>query len=190
MKRRHFLGLASLLTLATPSWATTTRQPTPAETEGPFYPVKPIPLQADLIRTAAGLQGKIMQLGGRVLNAQGKPLTNIKVEIWQCDGQGLYDHPRQTGLERLDPHFAGSGATLTDAQGNYRFRTLYPVPYTGRPPHIHVKLWQGERELLTTQLYLRGQTGNEWFGSERERLQIAPQADARGVLMAGFEFVV
>ena len=62
---------------------------------------------------------------------------------------------------RADPAFQGFGRVLTDADGRYRFRTMRPAPYTGRTPHIHVKLRLGTRTLLTTQVYVRGDPGNE-----------------------------
>lgn len=190
MERRHFIGLTGLLPLAGPLLAST-RSATPSQVEGPFYPVDPIPLRTDLIVNPQAVDGEPMQLKGQVVNLQGKPLSGIRVEIWQCDGKGLYDHPRQPQHSRFDPNFRGSGAVITDNQGRYQFRALYPVPYTGRPPHIHVKLWQGNRELLTTQLYLQNQSdSNEWFNVGREHLQIAPQRDANNRLSADFEFVI
>lgn len=190
MKRRLFLGLASALALPTQLLASS-RKLTPSQAEGPFYPVNPIPLQGNLIKATQQLSGDIMLLSGQVVNQQGKPQANIRVEIWQCDGAGLYDHPRQHNTERFDPHFAGAGAVMTDAQGRYQFRTLYPVPYTGRPPHIHAKLWRGNQTLLTTQIYLQGQTeSNEWFDVGREHLQIAPKPNAQQIQAAQFEFVV
>ncbi|MEZ5449895.1 MAG: hypothetical protein R3E89_13295 [Thiolinea sp.] len=189
MQRRHFLSLAGLFALPLQLFANT-RSRTPSQTEGPFYPVKAIPVRHELIANPESLLGEAIQLSGRVVNTQGQPLAGIRVEIWQCDGQGLYDHPRQSQTERFDQHFLGFGAQLTDREGRYRFHTLYPVPYTG-PPHIHAKLWQGDRELLTTQLYLQGQTGaHEWFSAGREHLQIAPQRDAHNQWQASFEFVV
>lgn len=190
MKRRNFLGLAGLLSFPTRLLANT-RKPTPSQAEGPFYPVTPIPLRAGLIRDVTRLEGDEMLLSGRVVNTQGQPISGIKVEIWQCDGKGLYDHPRQSQTDNFDPQFAGFGAAVTDQQGAYQFRTLYPVPYTGRPPHIHAKLWQGDKELLTTQLYLKGRTEtNEWFNVGRDQLQIDPQPDTQSLLVANFEFIV
>ncbi len=110
-----------------------------------------------------------------IVDTWGNPVPSIKVEIWQCDGQGIYDHPNQQNNRRFDPNFAGSGAVVTGNDGRYLFQTLYPAPCASRPPHIHVKLWCGERELLTTQLYLKGKTGNEWWGgTERDHLQFEP----------------
>ena len=158
--------------------------------EGPFYPVEPIPLRSDLIADAKVLVGSPIQLDGRILDQQGKPLAGARIEIWQCDGHGIYEHPSQSGREKFDPGFTGFGAQVTDEQGYYRFTTLYPVPYTGRPPHIHVKIRQGQQEKLTTQLYLEGNTGSSWFSSGRDALQINPKPSTDGILQAQFTFIV
>ena len=189
MQRRQFLGLFGLLAAPLELLAAN-RTPTPDDAEGPFYPVVPIPIRSNLVRAKNDLVGEPITLAGRVLNRQGKPLAGAKVEIWQCDGRGVYDHPSQDGYEKFDANFDGFGAQLTNQQGYYQFTTLYPVPYTGRPPHIHVKLWQNDQTLLTTQLYLEGKTGNSWFQSQRELLQIDPKRDANGVLKTEFTFVV
>jgi len=189
MQRRQFLGMIGLLTTPLQLLAAN-RKPTPEDVEGPFYPVVPIPVRSNLVRVGQNLMGQPILLSGRVLDRQGKPLNGAKVEIWQCDGRGLYEHPAQDGYERFDANFYGFGAQLTNEQGYYRFTTLYPVPYTGRPPHIHVKVWQGDQVLLTTQLYLQGNTGGSWFKSQREPLQISPKKAADGTLAADFTFVV
>ncbi|WEM45005.1 protocatechuate 3,4-dioxygenase (plasmid) [Photobacterium sp. DA100] len=189
MKRRDFLALWSMLFVA-PGWA---RQPflvTPSQAEGPFYPVKPIPPRANLILHQQGLTGEPIELSGRVMDEWGQPLSGIRVEIWQCDGEGVYDHPQQPNHQAFDSHFAGCGAVVTQNDGMYRFRTIRPVPYTRRPPHIHVKLWRGAVELLTTQLYLEGQTGNEWWGGrERQYLQFK-LVERQDVEVGEFNFVV
>ena len=117
---------------------------TPSQTEGPFYPVGlPADSDNDLVQVrgqAAHALGTILHLQGRVLDAAGDPLGGAMVEIWQCDAQGLYDHPRQPGRERRDAAFQGYGRMMTDAQSGYRFRTLKPVAYPGRTPHIHLKV--------------------------------------------------
>ncbi|CZF79032.1 Protocatechuate 3,4-dioxygenase beta chain [Grimontia celer] len=187
MKRRTFIQGIGIAAITFPAWAENRK--TPSQQEGPFYPVKEIPVRESLILNADSLVGESMNLQGKVFDTNGKALAGIKVEIWQCDGVGLYDHPRQNDTEKFDPAFGGFGAAITDAEGNYQFQTLYPVPYTGRPPHIHVKLWNGNKELLTTQLYLEGQTGGGWFSRERERLQISPQPSG-DTKLASFNFVV
>ncbi|AJR06561.1 protocatechuate 3,4-dioxygenase [Photobacterium gaetbulicola] len=189
MKRRHFLALWSMLLVA-PSWAKKPFHVTPSQAEGPFYPVKPIPLRANLILHEQGLAGEPIELSGRVVDERGHPLPGIRVEIWQCDGEGIYDHPQQPNHQAFDRHFAGCGAAVTKNNGEYRFRTIRPVPYNRRPPHIHVKLWRGVDELLTTQLYLEGQTGNEWWGGrERQHLQFKV-VKQRDVQIGEFDFVL
>lgn len=193
MNRRRFLAVFTLAACMLESVGNRFRTAlaagklrlTPSQTEGPFYPVEAIPLRENLILNAEAVNGSPMWLSGRVLNTEGEPQADCRVEIWQCDGAGIYHHPNQPGQARVDPYFAGFGAVVTDAEGRYRFYALYPVPYTGRPPHIHVKVWRGERELLTTQLYLRGQTGNEWWGRNRDELQMDPKPIASGSRDAG-----
>ena len=138
---------------------------TPAQTEGPFYPVAfPADTDNDLVQVrgqAAHAMGTILHLQGRVLDASGRPMPGAMIEIWQCDSQGLYDHPGQSGRERRDTAFQGYGKVLTDAQITYRFRTLKPVAYPGRTPHIHLKVATADRRRLTTQFYLAGDPQNE-----------------------------
>ncbi len=166
---------------------------TPRQAEGPFYPINPIPLRNNLIYDATALKQDSMHLQGRIVDQKGQPIIGARIEIWQCDRNGLYDHPAQSNHASFDRNFAGFGATLTDQQGVFQFETSYPYPYPGRQPHIHVKLWQGETQLLTTQIYLKGKTKtNEWFDVGREHLQIDPSRDqkAEGQWAASFQFVV
>jgi protocatechuate 3,4-dioxygenase, beta subunit len=153
----------------TPAWSpiasaqsANRRRPTPAQTEGPYYPVSlPADHDADLLRSGnlAYGRGDPAWLEGQVTDLDGRPLKSAVVEIWQCDADGHYHHPGDRG--RADPAFQGFGRVSVDGEGRYRFRTLRPAPYTGRTPHIHVKVRLGARSLLTTQLYARGDPGNE-----------------------------
>ncbi len=189
MRRRLFLSLW-MLWFAPSIKAEKSNKPTPAQTEGPFYPVVDIPLRNNLVLKSSELQGEPIVLHGMVMDTFGNPVPDIKIEIWQCDGQGIYDHPNQQNSHNFDPNFAGFGAVITGSDGRYRFKTLYPVPYSSRPPHIHVKLWRDQKELLTTQLYLKGQTGNEWWGgNERGQLQFEP-VRTEGLLAGEFTFVI
>lgn len=137
------------------------RHPTPAQTEGPFYPVAlPADSDGDLLANGALRHsgGRPAWLDGEVLDLDGRPVRGAVVEIWQCDEDGHYHHPGDGG--RANPAFQGFGRVTVDRQGAYRFRTLEPVPYAGRTPHIHMKVRLGSRELLTTQLYVAGHPGN------------------------------
>jgi protocatechuate 3,4-dioxygenase, beta subunit len=139
---------------------------TPPQTEGPFYPVElPVDRDADLVRVNgvdARAMGTVTHVVGRVLDREGRPFPGVLVEIWQCDANGRYRHPLESSGRPLDVGFQGYGRALTDAGGGYRFRTIRPVPYPGRTPHIHFKLsGAGGGELLTTQMYVAGEPGNE-----------------------------
>src|SRR5712672_3509418 len=104
---------------------------TPQQTEGQFYPVAlPTDMDNDLVQVpgqAAQSMGTVLHLEGRVLDSSGRAVPGALVEIWQCDAQGIYDHPRQPGRERRDSAFQGYGRMLVDAEGHYSFRTLKPV---------------------------------------------------------------
>jgi protocatechuate 3,4-dioxygenase beta subunit len=154
---------------------------TPAQTEGPFYPNKlPLDTDNDLLIINDGITpavGEITHLGGRVLDAKGNPLRNVLVEIWQVDGNGAYLHSGTTNRDKRDANFQGFGRFLTGSTGEYYFRTVKPVPYPGRTPHIHFKLKKGGKELLVTQCYIKGHPGNDKDGIYRS-LRDAKARDA------------
>lgn len=162
-RRTLLLGLAA--TLVTPAALAAHLQPTPSQTAGPFYPPE-LPLDDDndltRVRGAAGVaRGRITDLTGRLLDLDGKPIRGARIEIWQCDAQGRYRHPLDPGDAPIDPGFQGFGRTASDSEGRYRFRTIRPVPYPGRTPHIHVAVFpEGERPLVT-QLYVAGEPLND-----------------------------
>ncbi|MCU0941064.1 MAG: protocatechuate 3,4-dioxygenase [Hydrogenophaga sp.] len=169
---RRGLLIGSAASLAAPAWLTpalaqsTTpsakRTPTPSQTEGPFYPVSlPADSDADLLRNGQARYsvGQPAWVDGTVVDLAGVPVQGAVVEIWQCDAAGHYHHPGDGG--RADPAFQGFGRVVVDREGRYRFRTIRPVQYGGRTPHIHVKVRLDRMELLTTQLYVQGDPGNE-----------------------------
>ncbi len=141
---------------------------TPRQTEGPFYPNKlPLDTDNDLLIVNDSITpavGTITHLGGRILDARGNPVRNALVEIWQCDNKGVYLHTGDSGRRERDANFQGFGRFLTGSSGEYYFRTIKPVPYPGRTPHIHFKIKKGEKELLTTQCYIKGEPRNERDG--------------------------
>ncbi len=114
----------------------------------------------DLLRNGALRygRGQPVWLRGVVQDTAGRPLRGAQVEIWQCDEDGHYDHPGDGS--RQNPSFQGFGRTAIAADGSWRFRTIKPVAYSGRTPHIHAKVQLAGRDLLTTQLYVAGEPGN------------------------------
>ena len=165
--RRRFLNQA----LAFSAAALTTRGAfadeltrTPKQTEGPFFPDKlPLDTDNDLLIINDGITpavGEITHLTGRILDASGNPIRNSLVEIWQADNNGAYLHSGTANANRRDSHFQGYGRFLTGSKGEYYFRTIKPVAYPGRTPHIHFKIHKGANELLTTQCYIKGHPGN------------------------------
>jgi protocatechuate 3,4-dioxygenase beta subunit len=146
---------------------------TPRQTEGPFYPNKlPLDTDNDLIIINDSITpavGEITHLTGRILDATGSPVRNALVEIWQCDGKGVYLHTADSGRkdQQQDKNFQGFGRFLTGSAGEYYFRTIKPVPYPGRTPHIHFKVKKTGKELLTTQCYVKGDPGNDRDGVYR-----------------------
>lgn len=172
------------------------RRPTPAQTEGPFYPVAlPADADADLLRNGrlAYGQGQPAWVDGVVTDLDGRPVGGAQVEIWQCDHAGRYHHPGDGG--RADAAFQGFGRVTVGSDGRYRFRTIKPVPYSGRTPHIHVKVKLARRELLTTQLYVEGDANNErdflWrrLGADRALVTVPFRAGSDG-LQASFPIAV
>lgn len=178
---------------------------TPEQTEGPFYPNKlPLDTDNDLLiinDTITPAVGQVTHLTGRILDAKGDPVRNALVEIWQVDNSGAYLHQGSANRDKRDVHFQGFGRFLTGSTGHYYFRTIKPVPYPGRTPHIHFKIRQGRNELLTTQCYIKGYPGNDRDGilrritdpKDRQAVLVdfAPLTDSRaGELAARFDIVL
>lgn len=141
---------------------------TPRQTEGPFYP-DPLPLDTDndliLVNDdATAAVGRITHLTGRILSTRGQPIKNALVEIWQVDNNGVYLHQGSDNHAKRDRHFQGFGRFLTGSSGEYYFRTIKPVPYPGRTPHIHVAVRTKGQEPFTTQCYVQGEPQNERDG--------------------------
>lgn len=178
---------------------------TPKQMEGPFYPVTlPLDTDNDLLIVNDSLTpavGEITHLGGRVLDAKGDPIRNVLVEIWQVDGNGAYLHEKSSNGEKRDKNYQGFGRFLTGSTGEYYFRTVKPVAYPGRCPHIHVAVKMKGREKWTTQCYVKGDPGNERDGlyrsirdpKQRESVTVdfaAVKGSKIGELAARFDIVM
>ena len=164
LTRRRARGSAlALAALARPALAVGLAA-TPRQTSGPFYPTTiPLDSDTDLVSVAGRPQeaaGQVIHLFGRILDQAGRPVSGVRVEIWQCDAFGRYHHPRDTN-GTPDPNFQGYGQMAVGADGGYRFRTIKPVPYPGRAPHVHFALSGAGLERLTTQMYVAGEPQND-----------------------------
>jgi protocatechuate 3,4-dioxygenase beta subunit len=106
--------------------------PTPSDALGPFY--RPGAPRRESV-------GRGYLLSGRVLSAGDcRPLPGAVIELWLAGPDGDYaDAYRAT--------------VIADAEGRYRFQSHLPVPYAGRPPHIHVRVSSSGFAILVTQHY-------------------------------------
>ena len=169
-KRRTFIksllaltGLSVLPVIAD----TVIKGKTPRATEGPFYPTKSMrytDIDNNLVKISGVVNqagGEVLNLSGRVLDSNAKPIKGARVEIWQCDANGHYLHTGDRNPVPLDKAFQGFGHTISDQNGEYSFRTIKPVSYPGRTPHIHVKAFANGRE-LTTQFYINEHPENDY----------------------------
>lgn len=172
------------------------RVATPSQTEGPFYPRAVTgDADADLLDNG-GLsytRGEPAWVEGTVTDLDGNALSGATVEIWQCDAAGHYRHPHGGAV---DPAFQGFGRVVVGADGRYRFRTMKPVVYPGRTPHIHFKVASRGRTVLTTQLYVAGESRNAADGiwrsmDEQARAAVTvPFRPAVDGLVATFPIVI
>ncbi len=205
--RRSFLRTSALAAAAmtTPGLWAEELTVTPSLGEGPFYPDKlPLDTDNDLLiinDTLTPAVGEITHLTGRVFSPSGSPVRNAFVEIWQVDNHGAYLHTGTSNRDKRDQNFQGYGRFLTDSKGGYYFRTIKPVPYPGRTPHIHIAVSVGGRRVLTTQVLIKGEPRNENDGLFRAvrdpKLRKAllapfqPLADSKlGELTANFDVVL
>src|SRR5580658_1662045 len=164
----HQLGFGAALFTVRGAFAEELSRKTARVEEGPFYPPKlPLDTDNDLIIVNDSITpavGEITRLSGRLLDAKGDPIRNGTIEIWSTDHNGVYlaDANHRAGY---DSHFQGFGRFLTSTTGEYYFRTLKPVHYSGRPaPHIHFKIKMKGRPEWTTQLFVKGEPGNAQDG--------------------------
>jgi len=183
-----------------------TLMPTPAQTEGPFYPLNyPADSDNDLVHVAGhgeAAKGTPTRVAGRILDAAGRPIVGARVEIWQCDANGRYHNVRDGDAGRpRDENFQGFGQTTSDGEGGYKFLTIRPVAYTGRTPHIHFVVAAPGQRRFVTQMYVAGEPQNERDPvlrdvrdpAARARLivQLQPMPDIEpGALAANFDIVL
>lgn len=141
---------------------------TPEQTEGPFYPDHlPLDTDNDLLIINDAITpgvGEVTYFSGKILDTSGAPLRGATIEIWQCDANGAYLHSGSDNGGKRDKNFQGFGRFVTGSTGEYLFRTIKPVAYPGRTPHIHVKVKAPKRAEFVTQCYIKGNKQNERDG--------------------------
>lgn len=139
-----------------------------SELTGPVYGPEDIaPLDNDLTRNSVKTGeplGERIIVTGRVLDDRGKPVPNALIEVWQANAAGRYMHKVDQHDAPLDPNFHGSGRTVTDKDGRYRFTTIKPGAYpwqnhynAWRPAHIHFSIiGVNFLQRLVSQMYFPG----------------------------------
>ena len=127
--------------------------PTGEMTLGPFFPREFAHGADDLtVLDGKAARGEIIEIAGRVVQGDGKPLDNAVLEIWQASDAGRFD----------DPGFFGWGRTATDGNGVYRFRTVRPGASEGRAPHVNfLILFSGLMRQLQTVMFFEGEARNQ-----------------------------
>lgn len=202
-------ALGSLLPLTAPGEPACL--PTPAQTEGPYYPVqdqtdKDTDLTA-LRGHAARASGRILYIYGRVRDSRCRSVSGALVEIWQAAASGRYKHPGDRNTKAPhDPHFQHWGLATTDPDGRFTFKTVMPSPYPAgffwtRPAHIHYKVHRKGAPTLTTQMYFEGDSYLEKDFIYRDippaqrsravvKVQDADDASEGNALACTFELVV
>jgi protocatechuate 3,4-dioxygenase beta subunit len=175
--RRRFLHAlaAGMAAVSAPGVFAQQLKETATTTEGPFYPDRmPLDTDNDLLILNDAITpavGEVTYLTGRVLTPSGQPMRNAFVEIWQADTTGSYVHTGGRQPTGHDRNFQGYGRFLTDARGQYFFRTIKPVDYTlqgiFRTAHIHVAVSQAGKRLFTTQMLVKDHPANAKDGIMR-----------------------
>jgi protocatechuate 3,4-dioxygenase beta subunit len=150
--------------------------PTPTQTEGPYF-TSNSPQRSVLVE--AGMAGTLLTVSGRVLSTACQPLAQAKLDFWQADDSGAYDN---TGYRLRGHQFTGS-------DGRFSLQTIVPGLYPGRTRHIHVKVQPPNGRVLTTQLYFPGEPRNSSDGIYNADLLLSIQEGGTGKT-GTFDFVL
>ena len=151
--------------------------PTPAQTEGPYF-TPGSPRRQSLLRP--GVPGTRLLVTGTVLSTRGRRVPRALIDVWQADARGVYDNSG----------YRFRGHQFTDAQGRFRLETVVPGLYPGRTRHIHVKVQAPHRRVLTTQLYFPGEARNRSDGIFDAELLLQRYRKVGARREARFDFVL
>lgn len=138
---------------------------TTSQTVGPYFAIGLEWLNRDNL-AGPGVSGKRVTIGGRVLDADGNPVPDALLEIWQANAHGKYAHPDDPQNKSIEPGFVGFGRTPTLEDGSFRFTTIKPGRVPGpngklQAPHIVVSLFcRGLLIRLVTRIYFPGEASN------------------------------
>ncbi len=200
MNRRKFLrhgvigGAAGLFASSAYASYLPALNPTPPETEGPFYPVlaqKDKDFDLTRVEGKQGVaKGTSILIQGQVLDTDGNPVEDATVDLWQANAAGKYRHPHDSNDAPLDPNFQGWAIVLSGKEGKFRFKTVKPGAYPAsdtwtRPPHIHFKISKRGYIELITQMYFPGHEFNDSDlllrrkSNEERKLMIASRIENR-----------
>jgi len=135
-------------------------EPTPPETQGPFFKPRS-PQRTSLVEP--GMPGTRIEIAGRVFGHDCRPLAGALLDFWHADDDGEYDNEG----------FRCRGHQYTDSEGRYRLSTIVPGLYPGRTRHFHVKVQPRGGRVLTTQLYFPGEPRNQRDGLFQPELLLA-----------------
>ena len=169
--------------------AAAAQDPTPAQAEGPFFPVREQPdKDADLTRVRGrqhAAQGDVVRVTGTIRDEAGQPVGNALVDVWQANASGRYAHEADPNPAPLDPNFQGWAQLKTDQHGRFALTTIIPGAYPAeegwrRPPHIHFKVARRGYRELTTQMYF---AGNDLNAQDR-LLQELPPAEQQRLIVS------
>lgn len=183
---------------------------TPEQDLGPFYPItqgEDEDVDLTIIKGhTERAAGQVILVRGRILDEHCQPIPNALVEIWSANTHGRYHHERDENPKPLDPNFQGWGEMLTNAAGEYGFRTIKPGAYAfgdpadpkqWRTPHVHFKVSRRGYHEIITQMYFPGEKLNETDSvmaelpeGERAQFIITPTADAAGTPLFSFDITL
>ena len=162
---------------ATPACDDDDDEPTPAQTEGPYFTPNS-PARTSLLEP--GMAGRRLTITGFVLTTDCQPIAGALLDVWQADDAGAYD----TVGYRLRGH------QFTDEHGAYTLATIVPGLYPGRTRHLHVKVQAPGGRVLTTQQYFPHEPRNARDGLYRPELALALTDQPDGSLAATFTYVL
>lgn len=161
----------------TPACGDDDDDPTPAQTEGPYYTPN-TPERGSLLEP--GMQGTKLVVTGVVMNMDCQPVPRALLDFWQANDAGEYDNAGYTLR----------GHQFADENGRYRLETIVPGLYPGRTRHIHVKVQAPNKPVLTTQLYFPGEPRNRTDGIYNPALEMTLAGNPDGSKNGAFDFVL